>query len=128
MFFQRPLADITDRLWIDVDGINQTASTDSSRGPNAKPARPGSNIGNCLLWRNAEDVHYAVDLQPLIAAGRIENGKVSRIWFAGLALWGRRGDGALGRALSKHGPDVREKTNGEQDNAKAQHGWLHLGP
>ncbi len=86
LLFLRSFADVADGLGIDVNTVDDATRTHALRGPNGEPSRAGANVGNSLPLSNAENLHHAVDLQPILAARTFKNRQIASVWFAGFAL------------------------------------------
>src|SRR5258708_20098953 len=86
----RTITHIASRLRIDVHRKNVPTFSHSPRRPHCEPARSSSDIGDSLSLCDAQNVHDAIDLQTLIAPGRIENGEIPCVRLPGLAVFARR--------------------------------------
>src|SRR5579864_2974163 len=87
LLFLRALLNVLNCFRIDVNGINRARSGQSAGGTHREPSRSGTDVGNILAGLDGEHVHYAVDLQTLVPSWGIENGEITGIRRAGLALW-----------------------------------------
>ena len=78
-----------DVLRVNVLSDDAAARRNAAGGADAEPAATGANVGHGAAGLNVEQVHNAVDLEPLFAARIFEDVKVASVWGAG-GVRGRR--------------------------------------
>ena len=72
LFFLHAVVDVADCFEVDVDGIDLSGVAGAAGGAHGEPPGAGSDVGDVFAGRNAEDVHDAIDLQFIFAAGGFE--------------------------------------------------------
>src|SRR5580704_19597429 len=93
MFLVSTILDVTDGLRIYVHCVDTSGFRDSPGGPYREPSRSRSDVRHILSCGDSQNVHHAVDLQPILAPRRIKDRQVAGVGIAGLARlgFGRRG-------------------------------------
>jgi hypothetical protein len=87
MFAGGAIADSGDGFGVDVFGDDEAGGADALGGADAEPSAAGADIGYGAAGVEVEEVHYAVDLEALIAVGVFKDAEVSGVRGAGGVLW-----------------------------------------
>src|SRR5438874_8999331 len=67
LLFFRALVNVLNCFRIDVHSIYRARAGNAASSAHREPTGSGSDVGNALSWLDAKHIHYAVDLQALIA-------------------------------------------------------------
>src|SRR3974390_1603634 len=85
LFFLPALIDVRDGFRVDVDGVYHSTVAYPPGGSHREATRAGTDISDILARLDLQQVHYAIDLEPVLAARIIKDGKITGIRCAGLA-------------------------------------------
>ncbi|SPE21751.1 hypothetical protein SBA7_10052 [Candidatus Sulfotelmatobacter sp. SbA7] len=122
MFPFRAVFNEADGLRIDVYRVHKPGFRDAPGGAHREPPRSRPNIRHVFPRTDAQNVHYAVDLQPIFSPRRIKNGQVAGVGRARLALGlGWRSNLGVRQPCARRGENNR---NHHQALEHGQHGFL----
>jgi hypothetical protein len=104
------LLDVGNGFGVDVLCNDAAVGCNAAGRADAEPAAAGADVGDGAAGFEVQEVHDAVDLEALVAAGRLEDAQVAGVGRAGGV---RRRSGSL-RSQARHGDDGNSYESGEQ--------------